>query len=490
MIKIQVTDKFSYVDAPPDVIRYLRIHMRVENDIYARRANKYLRKYKYLVTKKGRFRTGALPRVVKIIKKLNREFELDDRRLVTRSPDMDRVKVLLKGMRIGGNPLKLRSYQIDSLITGLKKTRGIFDLCTGAGKTVIMAALMNSWWKKTLVVINSKDLARQLQSELADYMQQPVGFIGAGVWNPKQFTVAIDATLTQGKDHIRDYLKDVEYLVFDEVHHLQAKTWQTICDWCSKASIVHGFSGTPQTSTIKLEDGSEGDMNAVLYSYIGPVIARVKASELIRLGYLAKPYVNIVKNQVYFDSDPLQYNREYNRIIVEDDIRNNIISKITHGAYEQGEQVIGFVRRIEHGNILEDMMAGDYGIPSSEIGFCHGSTYDREGMIKSFKQGDLRVLFGTVLTEGLNFHCDVGINMAGGKSYVKAIQKIGRILRKTKGPNGEVDTELEETVKYYDFADRGHVWYSEHADVRINTYRDEGHDVEFINPDQILKGAA
>jgi superfamily II DNA or RNA helicase len=458
--------------------------MRSENDYWARRNNPRIPKYKYFLTNKGSFLTGFLPRVVSLLKRAEIPYKLEDNRRIKKMPDMELVKLHLDDMEIAGNKLRLRDYQLESLIRGFKKTRGIYDMATGAGKTVVMAALIKSWRKNTLVVINSKDLAYQLQGELEEYMGEPVGFIGDGRWEPETFTVAIDKTLVstrskRKKKRNRAYLESIEYLIFDEVHHAQSATWRSIAKMCKRASLRHGFSGTPETSEVKREDGSVGNQDELLEGYLGPTIHRVTAKHLIDEGWLARPVIQMIENEVYFDNNPLVYVDEYMRIIAEDEWRNNAICQIAATGVRKGEQTIGFIDRVEHGETIHEMLRHDYGLSEDEVAFVHGKSYSRDDDIEAFKQGDLPVLFGTVLSEGLNFFCDNGINCAGGKSSIDAQQRPGRILRKEK-------TETGETVNYYDFIDSGHPYFSRHARKREKIYRREGHEVKSVKLEDIL----
>jgi len=492
MIIVEVRDYMSKVHlADESVIKVLKKFMYIENDFWMRRSNPNIPRYKFLITDSGAFLTGLLPRVSAVLKKYKVDFEIVDKRSIRTSPDIKDVKTFLKGMRVEGKRLKLRDYQLDSLVRGLQKTRGVYDLCTGAGKSVVMSALITSWRRRTLVVVNSTSLAEQLRDDIAEFTQEPVGFIGSGIWDPKDVTVAIDRSLVSGrsrkrKKRAKEFLESIEYLIFDEVHHIQSKTWQNISAACEFASIRHGFSGTPETSSYKTESG-EGNQDEVMEAHLGTVIHRITVGELIEKGWLSRPIVNIIQNEVYFDSNPLDYNEEYERIIVKDEMRNRMITNIMHAAAQEEKQTIGFVTRIAHGEILVDSLIHEYGLPEDAVKFVHGDGYDRKGDIADFKQGATPILIGTVLNEGLNFFSHNGINCAAGKSSKQVRQKIGRILRKPRTETGDVDRESERVVNFWDFADGGHVWYYKHGRRRIRTYRADGHEVVRVDPDDILK---
>ena len=167
-IHVEVGDLKTNLSADADTLQYLRKNLRLETDYYARQHNPHIPKYNYLISKGGKFYTGLLPRVLQYLDKKKLDYSVNDNRSIKESPDMEMVKLNLQTMRIDGNPLELRDYQLDALIEGLHHTRGIFDVATGGGKSIIMASLILSWNKKTLVVIDSKDLATQLRDELSE----------------------------------------------------------------------------------------------------------------------------------------------------------------------------------------------------------------------------------------------------------------------------------------------------------------------------------
>lgn len=485
MVTIKVEDLHCHLDADGGLLSYVSQFLRTENDFWARQHNERIPKYKYYITDKGNFLSGFLPRVLSVLKMKGVKVNLVDKRSVKSMPDLGDVKRLIDDMEIDGNPLVLRDYQLDALVAGLKQTRGVFDMATGAGKTLCMAALMLAWDKKALVVINSKDLARQLQREIADYTQRDVGFIGDGIWDPQQITVGIDKSLVSKSKKAKAYLKTVEYLVGDEIHHMQSKTWRLIARRCVNAGIRHGFSGTPVTSEVKKEAGGTTSNDMMIEGYIGPHIFTITTRDLIDMGYLSDVKVYIVKNELYFDNNCLPYMKEYERIVVKDEIRNEILCDIIARGRLQGKQVIGFVDRVQHGEDIREKLIEDYGIPGDEIMYVHGSSYSREEDLEKFKNQEVPILFGTVLSEGLNFICDIGLIMSGGKSAKDLKQKAGRILRKPKTETGDVDTESDRWVQLYDCSDDGHPWFSKHRRARVKTYKSDGYEVTFVEHGEI-----
>lgn len=486
MIEIAVGDLHSQVNGDPKVVKELRNILCYENDIKTRQASEWrIPQYNYLMKPNGVFFSGLLSMVVKFLKMNNLEFEITDLRRIKEAPPFEEVSARLRGLKFADPPIELRDYQLEAVLSGLERTRGIIEAATGAGKSIILASLIMAWGKKTLVLVDSKDLAAQLREELSSVLGKPVGLIGSGVYDEQEVTVGMVQTLSSKRGakkskKIQAFLNTVEYLCMDECHHAQSNTWRATIRACSNASIFHGFTATPYTSKIKCEDGSTDDKNILLRAYIGPSITKIKTKFLIEEGWLAKPTIEFIENDLYWDEQPLAYVDEYTRIITKDEDRNRKACQFIAEAYNDNKQCIGFITRLDHGEIIMEMLVSEFGVDPEHIMFVTGEvdSRSRKDQIKSFKDGHLPILLGTVLNEGLNFFCDAGINISGGDSIKSTIQRLGRVLRKVKNPEtGDVDTHIPAFVRYADFTDNGHPYFSKHSNNRRLIYIEEGHDV-------------
>jgi superfamily II DNA or RNA helicase len=493
-MKLLIKDGKSQIIAPQNIIEGLKSILRIENDFMSRkRSNFKVPKYNHLIKDTGEFYTGHLDIVTMFLKDNRLQYEVEDQRNIKDCPDVDTVLARISNLKHCEPPIKLRDYQTEALIKGLERTMGLFHIATGGGKTLVMSSLIMAWGLKTLVLVDSKDLARQLIEELSFFTGQPIGLIGDSNFSPQLITVGMVQTLTSRKGGksskiFKDFLLSVEHIVCDEAHHTQSITWRKVLNSCQNASIRHGFTATPLTSKVKNEEGGVANLNMILSGFLGPIIFKMSTIDLIDSGWLSRPEVKLIKNELYFDGEVLSYNEEYDRIISKDEQRNDIISSIFLKAYNSGQQAIGFVSRIEHGELIAKKLIEDYNIPEENIGFVHGSVFHqtRKDMIKYFKEGSLKILFGTVLNEGLNFFCDVGVNMAGGDSDKLTIQRLGRILRKKRTDSGDVDKGAEASVTFYDFVDKGHPFFAKHGRNRKKLYKNEGHKVVEIDINDII----
>jgi superfamily II DNA or RNA helicase len=471
-----------------ELITLLRDNLKYENDFWSRQTNKHVKKYTSLVTANGRFATGLVGFVTGLLKQASIPYQIVDKQTKVPMPTAEEIV-----QRMGSMVYTPREYQEDAIYEGLLNRHGMFDMATGAGKSIIMAGLIGIWDLKTLVVVDSVDLARQLREDMEHILDEPVGLVGSGQFRPERVTVGIVSTLTRGggkkAKKIKEFCAGIEHLIFDEVHHAQAATWQKVSKMCTGAPVRHGMSGTCFTSEVVLENGQRvSNRDAVLVGHTGPVVYKIRAKELIDMGYLSRPKVYMIQNTVYEDNVKLNHAEEYARIIMRDEERNRIAAEIAAETARNGGQTIVFVDRLDHGDILVELLTGEQGISEEDVAFVSGQDDKRKRAetIAEFKGGDLPIIIGTVLGEGLNFFPTVGINLAGGQSKKNVIQKIGRVLRKPPNPRtGDVDTDVENTVTFYDFVDSGHRWFEKHGKARLDTYMEQEFEVEVV---QFMRG--
>ena len=454
----------------------------------------------YLLTKNGKFLEGVLKDVTQWLTYKEIKFELTDNREKLKPPSYDVFQADIKRIKVTPRP-----YQLEAITRIVALSSGILHMATGGGKTVIMAASIYTLDANTIILVNSTDLAMQLRKEISEFIGWPIsqiGLIGAGKFSPAKVTICMVQSLTNtsmGADKkkiISELVGNVEVLFIDEAHHTQADTYQLAIKMCRAAKKRVGFTATPITSKSSVmrqgtrfnhETQSAEKYNypvkvtkeIVLKAWLGSIISTTTTVDLIKMGDLSRPEITFIDNQVFFDGVVLPYNEEYERCILKDEDRNRMICQIIVDHYTKGEQTIGFVKRIDHGETIKAMLVSEFNLPEEHIGWVSGqdSINDRTDKISSFREGNTPVLLGTVLNEGLNFFCHAGINCSGGDSDITSTQRLGRILRKPKTDGGDVDTNEERTVKFYDFLDRGHPIFNKHALSRKKLFKKEGHTI-------------
>ena len=357
--------------------------------------------------------------------------------------------------------VELRPYQIDAVKMFLKEQQMIIKSATASGKTKIMAAIIRLLDVPTLVLAHKKDLVHQTEKKFREDGLINVGIVQGTNYRPDKITIATIQSARKIDPTIRQNFK----MVFvDEVHRANAPTYQTLLSELVNAHYKLGLSATP-FSKDKLH-------NALVKAWFGEAKFDLGAKQLVDEGWLAEPTIHIVPiNKVTqrkkLKSGPKIYNRniqEYGWVgaerggIIHNHYRNE---KIVELAKNAPEPVLVLVKNIIHGEKLNKM------IPNSVFIYGDTKVEEREQAIKEFEEGKEIILIGsTILDEGIDIQeLKTLIVTAGGKSFIRALQRLGRALRKT-------DTKRE--VVIYDFYDATNRYLERHSKARIDAYRKEG----------------
>ena len=117
---------------------------------------------------------NLLPDIIPVLDQYNYDIELDDRREYTTTFDFDRVTEDTfahinwpKGHPAEGEPIKLRDYQVEIVNRFLENPQSLQEIATGAGKTIMTAALSSSVEKygRSIVIVPNKSLVTQTEKD-------------------------------------------------------------------------------------------------------------------------------------------------------------------------------------------------------------------------------------------------------------------------------------------------------------------------------------
>lgn len=325
-----------------------------------------------------------------------------------------------------GEPIELRDYQVTIVNNFLSNPQSVQEVATGAGKTLITAAL--SWscesMGRTIVVVPNKSLVVQTEEDYRNLgLDVGVYYGDRKEWAHKHVictwqslnvilknTKSGDAQIT-----IMEFLDDVCAVIVDEAHSAKADALKTLLSGpMSRIPIRWGLTGT-----VPKEDYA----NAALFCCIGSLIGKLGAKELQDRGVLAQCHVNIV--QLQDDRMFLDYVSEL-KFLLEDTKRIDTICRLMKTVAESGNTLI-LVDRIVVGEMLADK------IPNSV--FVSGSTKlkDRKEEYDEVATAADKVIIATygVAAVGINIPRIFNLVLIEpGKSFVRVIQSIGRGIRK------------------------------------------------------------
>ena len=463
----------QFVTDDEDLIRVLRSNLS-----YKMAGVEYTQQYKngwngrtYLVSKKGMFYYGLLDKVEQFLKDHNANYDVEDRR-----PPLE----LNEPIDISKNLEKIniipRDYQVRVHDTTVRSQNGIVRACTGSGKSVIIGTITATLNKPTIVYVIGLDLLKQMHDLFTALFDEPIGFIGDGVCDIQRINIAsiwtigsalninkkkicVDDEVSSNEKYnknqtvkILELLEKTRVHIFDECHVVTCDTIQSIYKKINPEHI-YGFSGTPYR-----DDNTDLLINGIL----GEQIINVSASELIEKGFLAQPIIKFYS--VPKMSLPMApYQTVYKSYIVDNDVRNTIIINATKELLDLNYTPLALFKQIKHGKQLYEMML-DQGIKCEML---HGndSLARRTEVKEQLEAGEIDVLLASTI-----FDLGVDIPMlnslilcGGGKSSIRALQRIGRVLRSF--PNKKVAA----VVDFYDQVK----FLKKHSILRHSIYKSE-----------------
>lgn len=370
---------------------------------------------------------------------------------------------------------KLRDYQIDSVKNGIKKTRGVLEVATGGGKTIIASKLIHeSKASPFIFYVMTRELLHQAKARMEAAMENlECGVVGDGECDIKHVNVVTVQTATRvyGEDILNDikYMKrscdfddavlasmkkeDLSHLgrvdkarsikelienckgiYFDEAHHVPARTAQDILAKSKKAYYLFGGTATPSR-----EDGAD----LMIEGIFGRKFANISASYLIKRGHLMKPDIYYIKLKGK-GKRALNYDSDLKENIVLNDERNNHVISIANALAKDDLSVLILVSRIDHGKKLKEQ------IKDSEFIYGGSTKKKRDRVLKELEDKKTKIVISsTIADEGLDIpSLNCLILAGGGKSANKCKQRVGRVIRKTGQKRVSMVFDFLDTGKY------------------------------------------
>jgi len=162
-----------------------------------------------------------------------------------------------------------RDYQTEAVEAWTRAgRRGVVVLPTGAGKSFVAQLAIQSVARATLIVVPTLDLMNQwYDGLLAAFDVEEIGLLGGGYHDLADITVT---TYDSAAIHMNRYGDRFGLLVFDEVHHLPGPTYMHAAH-ASIAPFRLGLTATPER-----QDGRE----AILSGAVGDIIYRKEIKDL------------------------------------------------------------------------------------------------------------------------------------------------------------------------------------------------------------------
>lgn len=309
----------------------------------------------------------------------------------------------------------LRPYQEECVEAMLLKQRGLINLATGLGKTLLAIHFIKQYKKKALIICPGESVALQFYEQLVQaFGKNKVGLFGGGKKQIADITVGIAASVCKAVDQFKK--AELGVIIIDETHHTPANTFFDIAVGLADTGKIFGLTATDYRS-----DGKD----LMITAGCGPVIAKRDIKWGIANGWLAEPFFiarEIKTGAKDFKNDKLKSYKAHvlNCQATKDRIRSDAESMMA-----LGKSVLILVDEVAHGKELSEQL---------KIPFATGLDKNSQEYVNQLNAGKVKGLVGTdgKIAEGTDTrNVDVLIlaNFAGSKGPV--IQAVGRALRKT-----------------------------------------------------------
>ena len=378
--------------------------------------------------------------------------ELDDQRDYSTTFEFEKVTEQTfshiawgPGHPLEGQPMQLRDYQVDIINNFLENPQCIQEIATGAGKTVITAALSNAVapYGRTIVIVPNKSLVTQTEKDYIN-MQQDVGvyFGDRKEWG-RQHTIctwqSLNVLLKNTKNSVGDitigeFLEDVVCVIVDEVHMAKADALKSLLTGVmARIPLRWGLTGTIPKEPYEFQ---------ALKCSLGPVINQLSASELQDRGVLAQCHVNVV--QLVDHAEFSNYQSELKFLLEEPD-RLKTMAQLIAQVNATGNTLV-LVDRVAAGHALVDLL-GDQAV------FVSGATKakDRQDEYDEVATSTGKIIVATygVAAVGINLPRIFNLVLIEpGKSFVRVIQSIGRGIRKAEDKDHVQIWDVTSTCKF------------------------------------------
>lgn len=378
---------------------------------------------------------NLIPDIVPILQEYDYDIDLVDLREYQTSYSFQEItedsfssKVWPKGHTQEGQPITLRDYQVEIINNFLKNPQCIQEVATGAGKTIMTAALSKSveQYGRSIVVVPNKSLVVQTEADYINLGLDVGVYFGDRKEYNKQHTICTWQSLnnllknTRSGDtdvSIKEFIEGVVCVMVDEVHMAKADALKSLLTGpFSQIPIRWGLTGTIPKAAYE---------QVSLLVSLGPVIGKLSAAELQEKGVLAQCHVNIVqlKDGVEFTN----YQSELKHLL-EDEKRLDKIAQLVDKIKDSGNTLV-LVDRVNAGRELISRIANSV--------FISGETKltERKEEYDEVKTSDTKVIIATygVASVGINIPRIFNLVLIEpGKSFVRVIQSIGRGIRKAE----------------------------------------------------------
>ena len=394
---------------------------------------------------------NLLPDIIPVLDEMGYDFELDDQREYRRDFEFERVNentfaelTWPRGHPQAGQPILLRDYQVSIINDFLSNPQCLQEVATGAGKTIMTAALSYSVspYGRSIIIVPNKSLVTQTEKDYVNLGLDVGVYFGDRKEFGRQHTICTWQSLnvlfkntknSVGDVTIQEFIEDVVCVIVDEVHMAKADALKTLLTGVmSRIPMRWGLTGTIPKEQFESQ---------ALKVSIGPIVSHLAAAELQERGVLAQCHVNIVQLVDHVEYNNYQSELKY---LLEESGRLNAIANLVTQIKQTGNTLI-LVDRIAAGQELVNRL------PNAV--FISGSTKagDRQEHYDEVAEATDKIIVATygVAAVGINIPRIFNlVLLEPGKSFVRVIQSIGRGIRRAEDKDFVQIWDITSTCKF------------------------------------------
>jgi superfamily II DNA or RNA helicase len=349
------------------------------------------------------------------------------------------------GHPAAGQPVMLRDYQVEIINNFLVNQSSCQEVATGAGKTLITAALSDLIEKsispeqivmqclqygtggaRTIVIVPNKGLVSQTEEDYINLGLDVGVYFGDRKDYGKTHTICtwqsleiIQKNFAEGKNDmsLEDFTAGVMAVIVDEAHGAKADVL--------KKMLVGPFKNIPirwgLTGTIPNDKCAAMGITVG----VGQVVGNLAAKTLQDDGVLSNCHVDVLQlqDEVFYDN----YQSELAYLTTDSD-RLDYMAEMILAIAESGNTLV-LVDRVKSGKGLLERL------PADRTVFVSGEMKndDRRDHYKDIASNDNKIIIATYGVAAVGINIPRIFNMVmiePGKSFIRVIQSIGRGLRK------------------------------------------------------------
>ena len=300
------------------------------------------------------------------------------------------------------------TQQLSELSLNIEHTKSLIELANDKERKVLEKNLLS--FEKDF----DKQFNNLIKNELSIY---------------KKAKISLDNRLKSidNKKQIRELFKNAQSVIVDEAH-LAAIVIETLANHAERAYYRFGLSATPWR-----EDNQEIRLEGCM----GKKLIEISPTFLIDRGFLVPPRIFMIP--INHNETTENYADSYTKHITKCWERNYRIKQFAEAFQEEGRPVMIIVDRIEHGNILQEMIKNSVFVPGNDKGEDDPDDAEqdyRRRMLDSCEKNEI-ILIGTQwLNTGIDAPAISVLIMAGStQASATVLQTVGRVIRTHKDSN-------------------------------------------------------